>query len=103
MKTKAVSLKKVCESPTFCLNPLRYFDECHRCDVFTSRVAGIRRRVRQQGGDTPVEGVIDEAVDGLKCRPKLRSEIVELLKRKERILAELRGINEKLGEAGKPV
>jgi len=103
MKMKVVSMMEVCGSPTLCISPLRFFGECHRCDVFISRVAGERRRVRQQGGNLPVEKAIDRAISGLKCGPNVKGEIVALFKRKEELLAELHKINKKLEEAGRLV
>ena len=103
MRMKVVDLMDVYKSPTCCLSPLRYLDECHRCNVFITRVTGERRRARLQGDDLSVGKAVDDAINSLKCKPHIKDEIVAMLVRKEKLLAELHEINEKLDKAGKIV
>ncbi len=101
MKVKIVTLKEVMESPTLCISPLRYFDDCHNCKTLLDGIAGVRRLARLQKLELPIEEVVEEAIRNLKCKPNVRPEIIELLKRKEKLLAELKELDEKLERAGK--
>ena len=65
------------------------------------RIAEEKRLARMRGIDRPVEDVVDEVVSNLRGKPVVKKEIVELLKKKERLLAELREVNEKLEEAAR--
>ncbi|RLG16739.1 hypothetical protein DRN69_00195 [Candidatus Pacearchaeota archaeon] len=76
MKTVTVNSKEIGKSPTLCMSPLRYLKECHKCDKFKKRK-------------------LSEALK-MKCQPRIKPEILELLKRKEKLLEEIKEINEKL-------
>ena len=83
MKTKIVTLKELSEdNPTLCLSPLRVFEECHKCDQF-------KQEFRKHQS-------VDEAINSMKCNPRIRSDIRKLLERKKELLKELAKINSQL-------
>jgi len=64
------------ENPTYCLSPLRVFNECHKCSVF--KLA--------KGNE-----------DNLACKPNVTKRVRILMGKKQRLLQELRAINQELG------
>lgn len=69
--SKIIKFSEVAESPTFCLSPLRYLGECHRCERFKKGLAK-------------------------KCKPVIRDDIKKLLEEKKKLLKRLREINKLL-------
>jgi len=77
MKVKFISYKDLAnpeKNPTFCFNPLRAFEDCHKCENF-------RSAYRQ------------DRVGKLKCKPVLKNSIINLLKKKRYLLDQLAIIN----------
>ena len=78
MKAKLVSMQELTrDNPTFCLSPLRVFDECHKCDTF-KRHMDILRSGRKHT---------------LTCKPHIKKDILDLLRRKEKLLEQLAIVN----------
>ena len=80
MKAKVVSSSELFDkekNPTLCLSPTRVFNDCHLCQIF-------RRNW------------IKEREEKLKCKPQLKPEKIELLKRKRSLLTELKELKKKL-------
>ena len=78
MKKKIISSKETAESPTLCMSPLRYLKECHKCEKFKAKK-------------------LKDALK-MKCQPRVKPEVIELLRRKEKLLKKLREIDKKLEE-----
>jgi len=64
------------ENPTYCLSPLRVFNECHKCSVF--KLA--------KGNE-----------DNLACKPHVTKRVRILMARKRRLLEKLQAIDQELG------
>ena len=75
MKAKLVSMQELTtDNPTFCLSPLRVFNECHKCESW--------KRAYDHG-----------TVDKLKCRSHIQKRILDLLKRRTEIYKEIAKVN----------
>lgn len=75
MKAKLVQFSELIEgNPTFCLSPLRVFNDCHKCDIFKKAYQHDR-------------------IGKLKCKPHLTNEVIDLLKKKRHLLDQLAIIN----------
>jgi len=73
MKIAFVSYKDLAnpkKNPTFCLNPLRVFNECHKCRIFK-------------------EAYNHKRLGKLKCKSKLTNEVIDLLMKKRYLLDQL--------------
>lgn len=95
MQTKIVSLKEITEdNPTLCLSPLRVFNACHRCEHFSWRLRYYKRNYP----DLSIEEMIEKVIADIPCKPHLKKEFVELLKKKTKLLQELAEVQKKIDE-----
>ena len=97
METKVVNLGEITEdNPTLCLSPLRVFNACHRCEHFSWRLQYLKKKYADENLD--IEELIDRVIAGMSCKPHLKKEFVELLKKKTEILQELAEVQKKIDE-----
>ena len=90
MKIKIVNISEVMDTqknPTLCLSPHRYFMDCHKCTNF-------QNALRKHKYD------IETTIKLIPCKPQLRKSFIELCKQKQKLLEELRKIEEKIKEDG---
>jgi hypothetical protein len=77
VQTKTVAINKLAlNNPALCLNPLRVFENCHKCEIFLK--AKYPKR--------------------LPCKPRLQPEVKQMLKVKTRLLRQIAEVNAKLSE-----
>jgi len=71
-KTTSVNMSEIVkDNPTLCLSALRVFANCHKCSIFLSAFENHRQ-------------------DKLKCKPKIKPKIRELLNQKRKLIVEHR-------------
>jgi len=93
MKTKVVSIEELKEdNSTLCLSPLRVFGECHKCPTFKHNLDYNKNKYRN------INKAIEETLKNIKCNPKINLGTFELIKKKEKLLKEIKEINKKLGD-----
>ena len=97
METKVVNLSEITEdNPTLCLSPLRVFNACHRCKHFSYRLQYLKKKYANE--NLSVEELIDRVIEEIPCKPHLKKEFVELLKKKTELLQELAEVQKKIDE-----
>jgi len=95
MQTKVINLSEIAENnPTLCLSPLRVFNACHKCNHFLSRLQYYKRKYP----DMSIDEMIERAIADIPCKPHVKKEYVELLKKKTKVLQELAEVQKKIDE-----
>lgn len=75
IKSKVVTIAELTkDNPTFCLSPLRVFEDCHKCPKW--KIAKDKSK--------------------LKCNPKVRPQVLKLLAKKKELLHLISEIDELL-------
>lgn len=92
MKVKTVSKEELEENnPTLCLSPLRVFEQCHECDKFKQRKSIVSRKSAKNVTE-------EEVIDKMSCKPVIKPEMLELLKKKSELLNQVREVEEEINE-----
>lgn len=82
MKAKVLTISEIeKDNPTFCLSPLRFTDECHKCRQFTNKVK-----------TKSLENALK-----LRCKPRVTKEIIEKYKKHLELQEQIKKLKEEIG------
>jgi len=88
MEIKVVSASDMTkDNPTLCMSPLRFFDACHRCEHFSWRMQYLKKKYADE--NMSIDELINRVLEDMPCKPRLKKEFIELLKKKTELLQEL--------------
>jgi len=82
MKAKVLTISEIeKDNPMLCLSPLRFTDECHKCQQF-------KRKVKTKGFEYALK---------MKCKPRVTKEIIEKYKKHLKLQEQIKKLKEEIG------